>query len=93
MSVESAAPTAARPFWLAGRPAYGEATSSTVPRVPTGGWWRRVSVPTAAQVEEAVCRSGGVSREAAALTLGQRADALAHMSRRGCSSARRRSLA
>ncbi|GII89788.1 aldehyde dehydrogenase family protein [Sinosporangium siamense] len=70
-----------RPFWLAGRPATGDGELTV-----TNSHDDRVvgvcSVPTPAQVEEAVEAAHAVRREAAALPIHVRAEALAHVSRR-----------
>ena len=81
-STESSArtPDAPRPFWLAGRPSLGE--RSLVVTGPDGETVGVVSVPTAEQVEHAVCALEASKAEAASLTLGQRADALAHVAAR-----------
>lgn len=70
-----------RTFWLAGRPATGDA-ELTVTNPDDGREVGRVSVPTDAQVEEAVAAAKAVAREAAALPIHVRAEALAHVSRR-----------
>ncbi|GAO06712.1 aldehyde dehydrogenase family protein [Streptomyces lydicamycinicus] len=73
-----AAPTA---FWLAGREATGEATFDV-----TSPWDGRlvgtVSVPTEAQVEEAIAASVAVQEELAATPAHVRAAALDHVHRR-----------
>jgi acyl-CoA reductase-like NAD-dependent aldehyde dehydrogenase len=68
------------PFWLAGRPAHGEEQLSV--RRPDGSPVATVSVPSAAQVEEALLALDAARDEAAALTLGQRAEALTHVAAR-----------
>jgi acyl-CoA reductase-like NAD-dependent aldehyde dehydrogenase len=68
------------PFWLAGRPAHGEGQLDVCG--PDGHHVASVSVPTDAQVEEAVAALDGAQQEAQQLTLGQRADALAHVAGR-----------
>ena len=68
------------PFWLSGRRASGERTLTVTS--PDGSPVAKVSVPTAAQVEEAVGALAASARDAAALSLGQRADALAHVAAR-----------
>ncbi len=78
MSTESNPPPLA--FWLAGRPAHGEGQLDV--RGPDGEWVASVSVPTDAQVDEAVAALDGAQTQAQALTLGQRADALAHVAAR-----------
>ncbi len=70
-----------RPFWLAGRPATGD-TELTVTNPHDGRVVAVCSVPTADQVEEAVAAAAAVRKEAAALPIHVRADALAHVSRR-----------
>ncbi|WP_406317915.1 aldehyde dehydrogenase family protein [Streptosporangium sp. NBC_01639] len=70
-----------RPFWLAGRPATGDA-ELTVTNSHDGRVVGVCSVPTADQVEEAVAAATAVQRQAAALPVHVRADALAHVSRR-----------
>jgi aldehyde dehydrogenase (NAD+) len=70
-----------RPFWLAGRPAWGEATT-TVTHPHDGSVVDVVSVPTAAQVEEALGALEASRTAAERLTLGERADALTHISGR-----------
>ncbi|NUP02425.1 MAG: aldehyde dehydrogenase family protein, partial [Nonomuraea sp.] len=70
-----------RTFWLAGRPATGD-TELTVTNPHDGRAVGRYSVPTDAQVEEAIAAAHAVSREAAALPVHVRAEALAHVSRR-----------
>jgi acyl-CoA reductase-like NAD-dependent aldehyde dehydrogenase len=73
-------PASPAPFWLAGRRAAGE-RSMTVTG-PDGAVVAEVSVPTAAQVEEAVAALDASAKDAAALTLGQRAEALGHVAAR-----------
>ncbi|WP_093888305.1 aldehyde dehydrogenase family protein [Streptosporangium canum] len=70
-----------RPFWLAGRPAMGDA-ELTVTNSHDGRVVGVCSVPTADQVEEAVAAAAAVQRQAAALPIHVRAEALAHVSRR-----------
>ncbi|GAA1788768.1 aldehyde dehydrogenase family protein [Planosporangium flavigriseum] len=71
----------ARMFWVAGRPATGEQTFEV--RHPYDGRpVASVSVPTAAQVEEAVASAQAVAAQAAALPAHSRAEALAHVSNR-----------
>jgi acyl-CoA reductase-like NAD-dependent aldehyde dehydrogenase len=68
------------PFWLAGRRAVGD---STLPVAgPDGRVVATVSVPTPAQVEEAVAALAASAADSAALSLGVRADALAHVASR-----------
>ncbi|WP_067183231.1 aldehyde dehydrogenase family protein [Microtetraspora niveoalba] len=77
----SANATSPIPFWLAGRPATGDAelevTNSHDGRV-VGVY----SVPTAEQVEQAVAAADAVRKEAAALPIHVRAEALSHVARR-----------
>ncbi|MEV8637854.1 aldehyde dehydrogenase family protein [Streptosporangium sp. NPDC051023] len=70
-----------RPFWLAGRPATGDA-ELTVTNSHDGRVVGVCSVPTADQVEEAVAAAVAVGKQAAALPIHVRAEALAHVSRR-----------
>ncbi|MGI5269812.1 aldehyde dehydrogenase family protein [Nonomuraea sp. CA-218870] len=70
-----------RTFWLAGRPATGDG-ELTVTNPDDGREVGRVSMPTDAQVEEAVAAAHAVAAKAAALPLHIRAEALAHVSRR-----------
>ncbi|MFF0306570.1 aldehyde dehydrogenase family protein [Streptosporangium sp. NPDC004379] len=70
-----------RPFWLAGRPATGDA-ELTVTNSHDGRVVGVCSVPTPEQVEEAVAAADAVRRQAAALPLHVRAAALAHVARR-----------
>ncbi|MEO3872464.1 aldehyde dehydrogenase family protein [Nonomuraea sp. B12E4] len=70
-----------RTFWLAGRPATGD-SELTVTNPHDGREVGRHSVPTDAQVEEAVAAAHAVAAEAAALPVHVRAEALAHISRR-----------
>ncbi|MEU8385355.1 aldehyde dehydrogenase family protein [Streptosporangium sp. NPDC048865] len=70
-----------RPFWLAGRPATGEA-ELTVTNPHDGRVVAVCSVPTGDQVEEAVAAAAAVRGRAAALPIHVRAEALAHVSRR-----------
>ncbi len=70
-----------RPFWLAGRPATGDA-ELTVTNSHDGRVVGVCSVPTTDQVEEAVAAAVAVQKQAAALPIHVRADALAHVSRR-----------
>jgi acyl-CoA reductase-like NAD-dependent aldehyde dehydrogenase len=70
-----------RPFWLAGRPATGDAEQSVTS--PHDGRVVGVhSIPTADQVERAVAAADAVRKEAAALPIHVRAEALAHVARR-----------
>src|SRR5256885_3819223 len=69
------------PFWLAGRPASGDETI-TVTHPYDGRVVGEVAVPSAEQVEEAVAAAHAVRKDAAALPLHVRAEALAHVSRR-----------
>ncbi|KAB8183353.1 aldehyde dehydrogenase family protein [Microbispora catharanthi] len=70
-----------RPFWLAGRPATGDAEQAV-----TNSHDGRVvgvhSVPTPEQVEQAVAAADAVRKRAAALPIHVRAEALAHVARR-----------
>jgi acyl-CoA reductase-like NAD-dependent aldehyde dehydrogenase len=68
------------PFWLAGRPAHGQGQLDV--RGPDSQLVACVSVPTDAQVEQAVVALEGAQTEAEQLTLGQRADALAQVAAR-----------
>jgi acyl-CoA reductase-like NAD-dependent aldehyde dehydrogenase len=68
------------PFWLAGRRSVGELTLPVAG--PDGRVIATVAVPTQAQVEEAVAALGASAAHAAALSLGVRADALAHVASR-----------
>ncbi|MBB2915572.1 acyl-CoA reductase-like NAD-dependent aldehyde dehydrogenase [Streptosporangium becharense] len=70
-----------RPFWLAGRPATGDA-ELTVTNPHDGRTVAVCSVPTADQVEEAVAAAAAVRKRAAALPIHVRAEALAHVARR-----------
>jgi aldehyde dehydrogenase (NAD+) len=65
-------------FWLAGRPASGE-ESFEVRNSYDGRHVGTVSVPTDAQVEEAIAAAQAVAAEAAALPAYVRADALNHV--------------
>ncbi|GGO24009.1 aldehyde dehydrogenase [Microbispora rosea subsp. aerata] len=70
-----------RHFWLAGRPATGDAAQSVTN--PHDGRVVGVhSVPTPEQVEQAVAAADAVRKQAAALPIHVRAEALAHVSRR-----------
>jgi aldehyde dehydrogenase (NAD+) len=73
--------TEPRSFWLAGRPATG-ADSFPVNNPFTGELLARVSVPTDAQVEEAVAAAHAAVPAAIALPAHARAAALDHVSRR-----------
>jgi acyl-CoA reductase-like NAD-dependent aldehyde dehydrogenase len=66
-------------FWLAGAPATGE-TSLDVINPHDGAVVGVVSVPTPAQVEEAVAALHASAEAASRLTIAQRADALLHVS-------------
>src|SRR6478735_5381901 len=70
-----------RPFWLAGRPAMGDA-ELTVTNSHDGRVVGVCSAPTGGQVEEAVAAAAAVQKQAAALPIHVRAEALAHVSRR-----------
>ncbi|MEZ0076885.1 aldehyde dehydrogenase family protein [Planotetraspora sp. GP83] len=70
-----------RPFWLAGRPATGDA-ELTVTNSHDGRAVGVYSVPTAEQVEQAVAAADAVRKQAAALPIHVRAEALAHVARR-----------
>ena len=69
------------PFWLAGRPEMGGSEIS-VTNPHDGRVVGNAAVPTAEQVERAVAAAHAVRREAAALPVHVRADALAHVARR-----------
>ncbi|HEY8480900.1 MAG TPA: aldehyde dehydrogenase family protein [Spirillospora sp.] len=69
------------PFWLAGRPETGDG-ELTVANPYDGRVVGTVAVPTPAQVEEAVAAADALRKEAAALPLHVRAEALAHVSKR-----------
>ncbi|MGI5160236.1 aldehyde dehydrogenase family protein [Microbispora sp. CA-102843] len=70
-----------RPFWLAGRPATGDADQAVTN--PHDGQVVGVhSVPTPEQVEQAVAAADAVRKQAAALPIHVRAEALAHVARR-----------
>ncbi|WP_460301260.1 aldehyde dehydrogenase family protein [Actinocorallia aurea] len=71
----------ATPFWLAGRAALGD-DEIVVTHAWDGREVGRASVPTEAQVEEAVAAAHAVRKEAAALPIHVRAEALAHVARR-----------
>ncbi len=68
------------PFWLAGRPAFG--TNQVSVLHPDGSTVGLASVPDTAQVEAAVSAAAAIASAAANLTLGQRGDALMHVSAR-----------
>ncbi|MCG5211658.1 aldehyde dehydrogenase family protein [Streptosporangium sp. KLBMP 9127] len=70
-----------RPFWLAGHPAMGEA-ELTVTNSHDDQIVGICSVPTDEQVEQAVAAAHAVRRQAAALPVHVRAEALAHVARR-----------
>ncbi len=70
-----------RPFFLAGRPAWGTQTLE-VTHPYDGSLVAVCSVPTADQVEQAVAAAAAVVGRAARLTVATRADALMHVSRR-----------
>jgi aldehyde dehydrogenase (NAD+) len=73
--------TGIQPFWLGGAPTFGDESLQVVnpydSRVVAS-----VSVPAAAQVEQAVRGLADAAEEAARLSLAARADALDHVSRR-----------
>ncbi|WP_062441584.1 aldehyde dehydrogenase family protein [Herbidospora daliensis] len=71
----------AMPFWIAGRPAKGEA-ELIVTNSHDGRTVGVTSFATPDQVEEAVAAAHAVARQAAALPIHVRAEALAHVSRR-----------
>ena len=70
-----------RPFWLAGSPATGEATLE-VTRPYDGSRLAAVSLPTRAQIEQAVAAAEAAAKPAAALPAHARAAALDHVSKR-----------
>ncbi|GGK83968.1 aldehyde dehydrogenase [Sphaerisporangium melleum] len=70
-----------RPFWLAGSPATGE-DELTVTNPHDGRVVGVASVPDPGQVEQAVAAAHAVRKQAAALPIHVRAEALAHISRR-----------
>jgi acyl-CoA reductase-like NAD-dependent aldehyde dehydrogenase len=70
-----------RPFWLAGRPAFGSDVLEVVHPYDESVVGA-VSVPTAGQVEEAVAAAHAVRHETARLSVAARSDALAHVARR-----------
>jgi acyl-CoA reductase-like NAD-dependent aldehyde dehydrogenase len=69
------------PFYLAGRPATGSGVLD-VTHPYDGSLVATVSVPTSAQVEEAVAAADAVRQTASRLSAGTRAEALMHVSRR-----------
>lgn len=69
-----------QPFWLAGQLAQGHAEYDVLS--PDGQQVAAVSVPSDAQVEAALAALDAARGPAEQLTLGQRADALAHVSQR-----------
>ncbi|WP_067815672.1 aldehyde dehydrogenase family protein [Actinomadura kijaniata] len=69
------------PFWLAGRAATGD-EELTVTHPYDGRVVGTVAVPTPQQVEEAIAKAHAVRRDAAALPVHVRAEALMHVSRR-----------
>ncbi len=81
MTGGTTAATEPRPFWLAGKPATGEATLE-VTRPYDGSLLATVSLPTAAQVEQAVAAAEAAARSTAELPAHRRAAALDHVSRR-----------
>ncbi|WP_214413131.1 aldehyde dehydrogenase family protein [Sphaerisporangium fuscum] len=70
-----------RPFWLAGSPATGDA-ELTVTNPHDDRVVGVASMPTPEQVEQAIAAAHAVRKEAAALPIHVRAEALAHVSRR-----------
>jgi acyl-CoA reductase-like NAD-dependent aldehyde dehydrogenase len=70
-----------RPFWLAGAPATGEATLE-VTRPYDGTSLATVSVPSRAQIEQAVAAAEAAAKQTAELPAHARAAALDHVSRR-----------
>ena len=68
------------PFWLAGRPAHGVGQLDV--RGPDGQLVASVSLPTDAQVDEAVAALEAAQVLAQQLTLGERAAALSHVAAR-----------
>jgi acyl-CoA reductase-like NAD-dependent aldehyde dehydrogenase len=81
-AIDAAAATGSStvPFWLAGRPATGARVAEVTG--PDGQAVATVSVPTPEQVEQAVQALVDSRRAAERLSLGQRADALAHVAAR-----------
>ncbi|MGH6657188.1 MAG: aldehyde dehydrogenase family protein [Actinocrinis sp.] len=73
--------TRPRPFWLAGKPETGDATLD-VTRPYDGTLLATVSLPTEAQVEQAVAAAVAAAKQTAALPAHRRAAALDHVSRR-----------
>jgi len=69
------------PFFVAGRPAMGSDVVDVV-HPYDGSLVATVSVPTPAQVEQAVAAAHGVRQQAARLSVAARAEALMHVSRR-----------
>jgi len=69
------------PFFLAGRPATGSGVLDVV-HPYDGAVVATVSVPTPAQVEQAIAAADSVRHQAARLSVGARAEALMHVSRR-----------
>jgi aldehyde dehydrogenase (NAD+) len=70
-----------RPFWLAGAPATGEAALD-VTRPYDGALIAAVSLPTRAQIEQAIAAAEAAAKRTAALPAHVRAAALDHVSRR-----------
>jgi acyl-CoA reductase-like NAD-dependent aldehyde dehydrogenase len=70
-----------RSFWLAGAPAFGDASFDVV-RPYDGGLLATVSVPTEAQVEQAIESAHRAAKQTAALPAHVRAAALDQVSRR-----------
>jgi aldehyde dehydrogenase (NAD+) len=70
-----------RPFWLAGAPATGEETLE-VTRPYDGTRLAAVSLPTPAQIEQAVAAAESAAKRTAALPAHVRAAALDHVSKR-----------
>jgi acyl-CoA reductase-like NAD-dependent aldehyde dehydrogenase len=77
----SAASNDPRPFYLAGEPITGD-TSVEIHHPFDGTLVASVSIPTAAQVEQAVAALDAVQEESAQLSIATRAEALMHVSRR-----------
>ena len=73
--------TEPRSFWLAGRPATGSDSFAVTDKF-TGEVLAEVSIPTDAQIEEAVAAAHAAVRVAGSLPVGARAAALDHVSRR-----------
>ena len=69
------------PFFLAGQPATGSGVLDVV-HPYDGAVVATVSVPTPAQVEQAIAAADSVRHQAARLSVGARAEALMHVSRR-----------